>query len=125
MAIPFTVKVRSITEVYPKNLKGFEITNYLAKEKAKAFIDLAPNQILITSDTIVWKDNTPIEKPLDATQATKMLQTLSNSTHTVYTSVCVTTIKAQLTHFAEAQVTFKALSDAEIAFYIDHFKIKP
>jgi septum formation protein len=51
-----------------------------------------------------------------------MLKSLSNSTHEVITSVCFTTSKFQKTVNATTKVTFKALSDDEIHYYINTFK---
>jgi len=47
-----------------------------------------------------------------------MLQSLSNSTHDVITSVCFTTIELQKTVNASTKVTFKNLSNSEIEYYI-------
>jgi septum formation protein len=56
--IPFTVKVKHVNELYPSNLKGMAITNYLAKLKAKPFEnELDTYKIIITADTIVWLNN--------------------------------------------------------------------
>jgi septum formation protein len=55
MDIPFSIQLKEIEEVYPDHLKAEEITNYLAELKAKAFEDsLEENDILVTSDTLVW-----------------------------------------------------------------------
>ena len=64
MNIDFEVRLKPIDEIYPKHLKGAEITDYLAKLKAEAFKnELNPKDILITSDTIVWLDDKAVEKP--------------------------------------------------------------
>ena len=52
--IPFSIDVREVNEVYPDHLKAAEITDYLANLKSEAFPDLKENELLITSDTIVW-----------------------------------------------------------------------
>ena len=64
--IPFTIKIKSVEEIYPSNLKGEEITNFLALLKANAFNnDINENDIIITSDTIVWLKDEALEKPTD------------------------------------------------------------
>ena len=77
MGIPHRVEVRTIEENYPSELKGHEITDFLAHKKAEAFDALQSNQIVITSDTIVWFEGRPVEKPRDRNHALAMLESLS------------------------------------------------
>ena len=51
--IPFTIQLKEVEEIYPKELQATAITDYLADLKSKPFTDLKENDILITSDTIV------------------------------------------------------------------------
>ena len=92
--IPFTIKIKSVEEIYPSNLKGEEITNFLALLKANAFNnDINENDIIITSDTIVWLKDEALEKPKNKVHAIEILQKLSGESHEVITSVCIKTIK--------------------------------
>ena len=123
LGVDFTIKVKSIDEVYPSILKREEITNYLAELKAAAFNDeIVQNDILITSDTIVWLHNKPLEKPLDSLHAKQMLSELSGKTHEVITSVCIKTLQEVRTFFDVTEVNFKKLSSEEITYYVDNFK---
>jgi len=120
--IDYTVDVRALEEVFPPHLKGGEITNYLAELKASAFSDIPPKTIVITSDTIVWKDDNAIGKPKDREDAIAMLQNLSGSMHEVFTSVCFTSIDFQITAFDSTKVWFKELTLEEINYYLDTCK---
>jgi septum formation protein len=123
MNLSFKIKLKPIDEVYPEHLKAEEITDYLAKLKAKVFIDeLKPKDILITSDTIVWLDGKAIEKPKDKADAFKMIQSLSNKTHEVVTSICFTQTTSQELVNTITKVTFKPLTDEEIWYYVKTFK---
>ncbi|GGW70117.1 septum formation protein [Winogradskyella epiphytica] len=121
--IDFDVQLKPVEEVYPQHLKREEITDYLAKLKAEPFLkSLKAKDILITSDTIVWLDNKAIGKPKDKDEAFKMIQSLSNKSHDVVTTICFTsTLKQQLVN-TSTKVTFKALSDDEIWYYINTYK---
>lgn len=122
MNIPFIVEHQSIKEDYPEELKGTEITDYLSELKATFFIrDLKPNDILITSDTIVWHNNKALGKPGTTSEAYKMLESLSGVTHEVITSVTFTTNNFQKTVNCTTAVTFKSLSHAEIDHYIREY----
>ncbi|WBL24408.1 Maf-like protein [Zunongwangia sp. HGR-M22] len=120
--IPFKADVRPVNEVYPQDLEGTEITDYLAKLKAEAFNDLKANQILITSDTIVSNEGIAMGKPKDTAEAKQMIASLSGKTHSVETSVCFTTIKTQKIVHSSTKVTFKELSEEEINFYVTNYK---
>jgi septum formation protein len=123
MNLDIEVKLKSVEEVYPKHLKGKEITDYLAQLKAEPFIkDLNTNDILITSDTIVWLNGKAIEKPKNSDDAFKMIKTLSNKTHEVITSICFTQISKQQTINTTTKVTFKTLQDEEIWYYVNTYK---
>lgn len=123
LGVDFEIRLKPINEVYPKTLQREYITNYLAQLKAEVFkADLNPKDILITSDTIVWLKDKALEKPIDRAHAIQMLHSLSNTMHEVITSVCFTTTETQLTKFCITEVHFKALTTAEIEFYVDHFK---
>jgi len=123
LKIPFTIKVKSIDEVFSEELTKEEISNYLAIKKADAFKnELHKNDILITSDTIVWHNNQALGKPKDNIEAKEMLQSLSNKTHQVITSVCLTSTKKQKVFHSLTNVTFKKLTENEINFYITNYK---
>lgn len=119
----FIIKLKPIKEEYPKNLTHSEISDYLAQLKASVFIsELKKNDILITSDTIVWHNNTALGKPKDDTDAFNTLKSLSNTTHEVITSVCFTSINHKKTLNNITKVTFKNLTDEEILYYIKTYK---
>jgi len=120
--LEFTVDVRAVKEVYPEYLKEEKISNYLAELKAKAFADLKQNEIVITSDTIVWHNKKALGKPKDLNQAKQMIVSLSNTSHKVITSVCFKTKTAIKTVHNTTKVTFKKLSEQEIEYYVNTYK---
>lgn len=122
LQIPFEVKIRKINETYPKNLKAEAIADYLTQLKARAFPDLQSNELLITSDTIVWHNDTALGKPKDNTESVHMLQSLSGTSHQVITSVGFTTVDKQVIVNESTKVTFKKLTDEEIHYYVNNFQ---
>jgi septum formation protein len=122
LRLPFTVKVKSVEEIYSSSLKKEQITNYLATLKAQAFKnELNNNDILITSDTIVWHNNKALEKPKNKIEAVKMLQQLSNKNHKVITSVCIKTTVLEKVFYDVTTVHFKELSLNEINYYVENY----
>lgn len=123
LGLDFQIRLKPVKEEYPPRLTHFEISNYLAQLKALPFKkELKPNDILITSDTIVWHNNKALGKPRHKDEAFAILKSLSNATHEVITSVCFTTSTFEKTVHNITKVTFKTLSDDEINFYIKTYK---
>jgi len=120
--LDFTIQLKEVEEVYPNHLKAEEITNYLAELKAAAFEHLNENDILITSDTIVWHEGKALGKPKNYEDAFQMLKSMSNKTHEVITSVCFKKNAKTETIFEVTKVTFKAISDEAITYYLDNYK---
>lgn len=119
LGIDFEFRLKPVDEKFPNRLRHFEISDYLAQLKSLPFKnELQPNDILITSDTVVWHNNEALGKPNTEEQAFEMIKSLSNSTHEVITSVCFTTPKFQKTVNATTRVTFRDLTDSEIRHYI-------
>lgn len=121
--LDFEIRIKEVEEIYSPELKASQITNYLAELKANAFEgELGPNEVLITSDTIVWHNNQALGKPKDYDDAFKILKSLSNATHEVITSVCFkTTAKTTLLHEI-TRVTFNELSNEVISHYLENYK---
>jgi septum formation protein len=90
--------------------------------KSSAFEgELQENEILVTSDTIVWHNDKAVGKPNDKQDAFTILKSLSNTTHEVITSVCFKTIFKTDLLYEITKVTFNELSD-EAIHYIDNYK---
>jgi septum formation protein len=123
MDLSYSIRLKEIEEIYPDGLQGAEITNYLAELKANAFEkELDTNDLLITSDTIVWLNESALGKPTDADDAFNMLQKLSNKTHEVITSVCIKSIAKTEVFHCSTKVTFGTLSDEAIRYYLDQYQ---
>ena len=124
LGLKVEIRVKPVEEKYPEHLKHFEIPDYLAELKSMPFEDiLTPNDILITSDTIVWLKNTAMGKPTDVNEAFQMLKSLSGQTHEVITSVCFKSTEKIKIINSTTKVTFKQLNDLEINYYIKNFKV--
>lgn len=121
--LDFEIRLREIEEIFPPELQREEITNYLAQLKAAAFEgELNNNEILVTSDTIVWHNKKAVGKPKDAQDAFAILKSLSNATHEVITSVCFKSNLKTEVLYEITKVTFNELSDEAIAYYIENYK---
>ena len=122
--VQFEVRIiPGIDESYPDTLPTMEIAEYIAQKKAKAYREtMADDELIITADTIVVLDDKVLGKPKDAEEARCMLHALSGKTHQVVTGVVLTTKELQKHFSVVSNVTFKALSDNEIDYYVDTYK---
>ncbi len=120
--IPFTIQLKPIEEVYPLHLMGHEITDYLSNLKATPFTNLQPNELLITSDTIVWFEGEALGKPKNSKDAIAMLTRLSGKTHQVITSVSIKNPAFQKLIHDTTSVTFKELTFSEITHYVTKYQ---
>ena len=123
LGLDFEIRLKSIDEVYPNHLKGVEITDYLANLKSIPFDkELSANDLLITSDTIVWLNNKALGKPKDYEEAFSILRNLSGKTHEVITSVSIKNPNFQKIINDTTTVYFRDLTDEEIDYYITTYK---
>jgi len=90
----------------------------LAREKAAAIAARVPDALTIGSDTIVVIDGEVLGKPRDADDAAQVLRRLSGRAHTVFTAVAVDWQGTVRSAVEEVEVTFRALTGAEVAAYV-------
>ena len=122
--VQFEVRViQDIDESYPSDLPTKDIAEYISHKKAAVYQQqMAPDELIITADTIVVLGNEVMGKPHDEADARRMLRELSGQTHQVITGVTLTTIQKQVSFSVETDVAFKQLSDSEIDYYVSHYK---
>ena len=121
--IDFEIRLKEIEEIYPNELQGTEITDFLANLKSLPFDnELTENDLLITSDTIVWFDNEALGKPKNYDDAFSMLKKMSGKKHSVITSISIKSKNFQKIINDTTQVYFKELSDDEINYYLENYK---
>ena len=119
--VPFTIEIKEVNEIYPNHLKAAEITDYLADLKSKCFTNLKSNDLLITSDTIVWFEEKALGKPKNKEEAFNMLKKMSGKQHAVYTSISIKSSFFQKIFHDETIVEFEEFTDEEINYYLEKF----
>ena len=90
----------------------------LAVRKGAAVYKKHPDALVVSSDTLVELNGVPLGKPADESDAERMLESLSENTHNVHTGIAVHYKNKVFSGVATTAVTFRRLSDAEIAEYI-------
>ena len=115
----FTIKTSNNDENY-QSFKPDEIVQEISLNKSKS-INILPNELLITADTIVTLDDKILGKPKNEKAAFLMLKALSNRTHYVYTGITLRTVDKIKTFFEVSKVTFYELDEEIINYYIKNY----
>ncbi|MCD7840222.1 MAG: Maf family protein [Erysipelotrichaceae bacterium] len=87
--ITFVVDASSIDEDLDENLDIDKRLMHLAANKAYPIHQKYPHDIVIGADTVVYYNNTIIGKPIDFNDAKRILLSLSNNKHRVYSAVAI------------------------------------
>ena len=115
----FDIIKRETDETLSPDIPPCEGVEILAVRKGAAVAcELSPDSLVISSDTLVEVDGTPLGKPEDAADAHRMLASLSGRAHNVHTGVAVHYRGRVFSGVATTAVSFKPLTDAEIDEYI-------
>ena len=93
-------------------------TERLAREKAAVIAAKHPDAYVTAADTTVVVDGDIVGKPVDVADAKAMVRRLSGRSHIVCTGIAVAHGSRIESAVEEVGVTFRALTDAEIAAYV-------
>jgi len=116
--VPDRVDPADIDETPEKAETPPRLAERLARSKARVVADRVPDAIVLAADTVVAVGRRLLEKPADAAEAERFLRLLSGRNHRVFTGVAVARGDRLSTRVVETRVSFKPLSDAEIAGYL-------
>ena len=124
MGFGFEILQTDVEEIYPKHLTPVQVVEYLSQLKLEPvnFTEYSENDIFISCDTIVVLDEMIMGKPATEIEANEMLRQLSGKTHQVISGITVATAKQKVTKHCITEVTFKTFSEAEIQYYVTHYK---
>ena len=124
MDIPFTVDTgNSFDESWSSDTPHVKVPELMSEGKSFGFHrELADNEILVTSDTMVLCGTEILGKPKDRDDAIRMLKLLSGRGHQVITAVTLRDREKKKTFSVTSNVFFKELSDSEITYYLDTYK---
>ena len=124
MDIPFTVDTgNTFDESWSEDTPHEKVPELMAEGKSFGFHrELADNEILVTSDTMVLCGTEILGKPKDRDDAIRMLKLLSGRGHQVITAVTLRDREKKKTFSVTSNVFFKELSDSEITYYLDTYE---
>ncbi len=115
----FDIVVPHADESCPAGLSPQETVEHIARAKAAAARLLtAPEDVVITADTMVFFHDERLGKPRDEADALRMLTELSGNRHTVCTGVTVRKGDKLKCFTASTNVYFRPATERELRAYI-------
>lgn len=122
MGIPFTSLYTDADESLPEGKPLEEAVIAIARRKVEAALGsmLCPSWIL-GADTLIAMGDHIMGKPQNRDDARRMLRLLAGTQHQAFTGLCLYRGKepAYFEGFASASVSFKAMTEKEIEWYLD------
>lgn len=124
LGVEFTVDTgNTFQESVPADALPQEVPLLMAQGKSHGFHrPLEPDELLITSDTVVILDGKVLGKPHSREEAVEMLHTLCGRTHEVVSAVTFRTAEGEKSVTDNTLVHINPLTDEEIDYYIDTCK---
>lgn len=124
LGLDFSIMVADIDETPYTAEAPLALARRLATSKARTVAQRCPPdgvpRLVIAADTVVALGQTLLGKPVDAQEATAMLELLCNQVHEVHTAVSVLAVNKDVQHTRvnTTQVLMRNYSAAEIAAYV-------
>jgi septum formation protein len=119
LGVEVTVRPADLDETPLTGEPPHELVARLALAKAAAVVAAdRHDEVVLAADTEVVQYGRPLGKPRDRADAVAMLTSLSGRTHEVVTGLAVQRGSIRRHDVVTTRVTFRALSEAEIAWYV-------
>lgn len=116
--VPDRIEPADIDETPLKGETPPRLAARLAIGKAGAGAERSPDAVVLAADTVVAVGRRLLEKAADEAEAERFLRLLSGRNHRVLTGVAVAAGGKVRHRVVDTRVSFKVLSDAEIAAYV-------
>lgn len=118
LGVCFEIVKTDAREVCYGNDPERTVTENAIAKGAAVTDDIAAGRPVLSADTIVWFNGKIYGKPRDLDEARMFLRELSAQTHTVFTGIAFCNAGITRTAVVKSDVTFRALSEAEIDDYV-------
>ena len=119
MGFEFEIITSEVDESVEEGIGPEEAVRILAVRKGRAVAEaLSPDTLVISSDTLVELEGEALGKPIDESDAIRMLSSLSGRGHFVRTGVAVHYKGSVKSGVASTEVLFRHLTNEEIEEYV-------
>lgn len=115
----FKILTSDVCEELPSGIAPSDGVALLAERKALAVAAAAEQgAVVLGADTVVALDNKILGKPESPSAAKRMLSSLSDRTHSVYTGICAVCGGRIRSSVCRTDVVFRKISSSEIDWYV-------
>ena len=118
IGVRFRIQAADIDETPLAGEGAVAYVERMALEKARKVAEDHPQEVVLGSDTSVIFSGEILGKPVNNREAEETLQRLSGQTHQVLSAVAVVKGDREKVISVATEVTFRSLSDEEIARYV-------
>ena len=118
IGVRFRIQAADIDETPLAGEGAVAYVERMALEKARKVAEDHPQEVVLGSDTSVIFSGEILGKPVNNREAEETLQRLSGQTHQVLSAVAVVKGNREKVISVATEVTFRSLSDEEIARYV-------
>jgi septum formation protein len=116
--IPFDVVAPRHDEETPEIADAVEVVRDHARAKARSVAQDAGDRPVLGVDTAVVLQGLIFGKPADASDAERMLEELSGTTHVVVSGLCLLTPGWEVVEHEATRVTFREFTPRDLAAYV-------
>jgi septum formation protein len=120
IGLDFSVRPATVDETPQRNELPVDLTERLARHKARALVSPPSPSLVIGADTIVVIDGRILSKPRDGEDARRMLTLLHGRTHEVITGLAMRAFPEETceSEHVISRVSFASLSNGQIDWYL-------
>jgi len=124
IGLKFKAVDSKIQELDSMNYNPIRLVKHNSLLKSRNVALSYKKEIIIGADTIVYLNDSILNKPKDMKEAKKFLRMLSNNLHYVYTGINIINTKNgnEIFDYERTSVYFRDLSDEEINYYVKNYK---
>lgn len=118
----FNIPFKQVSPIFDENSISFqnnptEYVQILAQGKANSLAHQFPTSIIVTADTIVYKEGKIYGKPQNEQEAFQYLKELSGKWHSVFTGLTVYSQGCDYQAVEETRVLFNSLTEEQMRTY--------
>src|SRR5437660_1726346 len=119
----FSIPFEQVTSPFDESTIAFHgnptaYVSELSKGKAEALASRFQDEIILTADTVVYREGKVYNKPNTEEEAFQMLSELIGQWHTVFTGVTVMQNMIECTQVEATKVLFNPLTAPQIRHYL-------
>jgi septum formation protein len=123
----FSIPFKQVSPHFAEELIPFQgdpiaYASTLSEGKALSLIPHYPEAIILTADTVVFKEGKIFNKPANEEENFEMLKELNGTWHSVFTAITAISQSQMITRYQESRVEFHALEEEDLRLYIQAFK---